>query len=328
MNHPFELLLLRHGKSDWEQPLPDFSRPLKDRGKRDAQRMGVWLAQHHLIPERIITSTAERARTTAEKCAKSMGAGTSIITHEPRIYEAAPSQLLSLLQELAPDLQRVMLVGHNPGFEGLLQLLSREQPAIPADGKLMPTATLAHLSFSTPWSTLQPHHGQLIQLIRPRTLPATFPYPDVHGSGRRKRPAYYYTQSSVIPYRISETGLEILITRSSKGKHWVVPKGIQEPGNSPQASAAKEAREEAGVIGDVGDESLGQYRYRKWGADCSVTVFPMRVTGWIADEAWKEAHRGRQWVTLQQAQAQLKQVELIPMIEKLSSQVGSDHQER
>jgi phosphohistidine phosphatase len=62
-----ELLLLRHGKSDWSTGVDDYHRPLKDRGKRDAQRIGVWLAQQKMIPDLIVTSSAERALVTAQK---------------------------------------------------------------------------------------------------------------------------------------------------------------------------------------------------------------------------------------------------------------------
>ncbi|HBJ28222.1 histidine phosphatase family protein, partial [Cobetia sp.] len=70
-----ELLLMRHGKSDWSVAADDFHRPLKERGKRGAQRMGAWLAQEALVPDAILSSPALRARATAEKCVKSMGLG-------------------------------------------------------------------------------------------------------------------------------------------------------------------------------------------------------------------------------------------------------------
>ena len=62
-----ELLILRHGKSDWEAGTDDFHRPLKDRGKRGAQRVGVWLLQQGLLPDHVVSSPAERAIVTAEK---------------------------------------------------------------------------------------------------------------------------------------------------------------------------------------------------------------------------------------------------------------------
>ena len=85
-----ELLLLRHGKSDWDTDTDDFNRPLKDRGKRGAQRIGVWLLKHKLIPDLVIASPAERALITAEKCCKAMGIPASNIEQDKRIYHGRP----------------------------------------------------------------------------------------------------------------------------------------------------------------------------------------------------------------------------------------------
>jgi phosphohistidine phosphatase len=113
--------------------------------------------------------------------------------------------------------------------------------------------------------------------------------------------------------------MEILVIASSKKNHLVVPKGIQEPGLSPQASAAQEALEEAGIEGEVADAALGSYTCEKWGATCTVAVYPMKVTRVIAEEDWEESHRGRQWMTPGKAAGRLKQAELRPLVEKLES---------
>jgi phosphohistidine phosphatase len=121
----------------------------------------------------------------------------------------------------------------------------------------------------------------------------------------------------VIPYRLQGSRPEILIVSSSQRKHWVVPKGIKDPGLSPQESAAREAWEEAGVEGRVADEALGSYRYEKWGATCTVDVYPMEVTRVIPEAEWEEQHRGREWVTPEVAQRRLRQAELRPLITAL-----------
>ena len=115
-----ELLLLRHGKSDWSVDVDDFHRPLKDRGKRGAQQIGTWLAKNDLQPDRVISSPAERAINTAEKAIKAMGASARDIVRDQRIYEAGVGALLRVLAEVPAEHRRVMLVGHNPGFENLL----------------------------------------------------------------------------------------------------------------------------------------------------------------------------------------------------------------
>ncbi len=314
-----ELLLLRHGKSDWSTGLDDFHRPLKDRGKRAAQRVGVWLAQQKTIPDLIITSPAERALVTAQKVCKAMGYSDAGIVQDERIYAAGLDELLAVLADCPQDTSRVMLVGHNPGLEDLLVWLANEDIPLSDDGKLMPTATLARLQMQADWRTLIAGCARLVSLTHPATLPEKFPYPSPDGKELRDRPAYYYTQSSVIPYRVRDGKTEILVIASSKKNHLVVPKGIQEPGLSPQASAAQEALEEAGIEGEVAEDALGSYTCEKWGATCSVAVYPMRVTGLLADDEWEESHRGRQWLSAKKAASRLKQPELGPLVEKLAA---------
>lgn len=310
-----ELLLLRHGKSDWNSGVTDFRRPLKDRGKRGAQRMGTWLWQQDLRPDLILSSPAERALTTAHKCCKSMGLGVSKISEDERIYAASQSELLAVLADAPEDAGRVMLVGHNPGLEELLEFLVTDAVPLPEDGKLLPTATLARLKMPQDWRSLVAACASLDGIVRSRELPEGFPFPAPDGEELRDRPAYYYTQSAVIPYLVDDKGrLKFLVIGSSKKHHWVVPKGIKDPGLTPQQSAAKEAWEEAGIRGEVVDEPLGRYSVEKWGAQCNVDVYPMRVTEILDEEIWEENHRMRHWLAAKKAAASLKQPELGSML--------------
>lgn len=318
-----ELLLLRHGKSDWSIDTDDFHRPLKDRGKRGAQRIGVWLAQQQLIPDLVFSSPAERALVTAQKCCKAMGIYAKHIQRDERIYMASADELLQVIAHCPEKARRVMLVGHNPGLEQLLDKLVDTPIETPEDGKLMPTATLARLAIPGDWIDLKHGQAKLLQLVRASRLPDKFPYPTADGQELRDRPAYYYRQSSVIPYRINQDQLEILIIRSSQDKHWVVPKGIADPGGSLQESAAKEALEEAGIEGAVDEQAIGSYNYQKWGATCTVTVYPMSVIRQLDDEQWQERHRGRRWVSSKEAKVLLKQRQLGPMITALEQQLST-----
>ncbi|MEA3413107.1 MAG: histidine phosphatase family protein [Pseudomonadota bacterium] len=313
-----ELMILRHGKSDWDVDASDFHRPLTDRGKRGAQRMGVWLWQQGLQPDHIVSSPAERALVTAEKLSKAMGRGSSGIQRDERIYEAWPGDLMTVLRDCPEAAQRVLLVGHNPGLEMLLTQLAGDSLEAPADGKTLPTATLARLEMPDDWESLYTGCARVISVTRPGDLPGKFPYPAPDGDDLRDRPAYYYTQSSVIPYRLRDGEPEILVISSSKKKHFVVPKGIKDPGLTPQQSAAKEAREEAGVEGKVGADPIGSYAYEKWGATCTVDVYPMMVTEVVPEDEWEERHRGRQWVSPEEAAKRLKQIELAPIVETLA----------
>jgi phosphohistidine phosphatase len=315
-----ELLILRHGKSDWGLDMEDFYRPLKNRGKRGAQHMGVWLWQQDLRPGLIVSSPAERAITTAHKCCKSMGHSVDIVMNDERIYEASLDDLLAVLSEVPADQRRVMLVGHNPGLEELLVYLSDDDMPLSESGKLLTTATLARLEMPDDWSSLGSHCASLKDLVRPRELPEGFPFPAPDGKERRDRPAYYYTQSAVIPYQIDDDGTSrFLVIGSSKNKHRVVPKGIKDPGLTPQESAAKEAWEEAGIRGEVSEHSLGYYQTEKWGAECHVDVYAMRITEIVDADEWEESHRARYWLSSEQAAASLRQAELREMLRKLAA---------
>lgn len=313
-----ELLIFRHGKAESGDKADDLSRPITDKGKRGAQRMGVWLWQKNIRPDLIVSSPAERAYESAKKLCKAMGHDASAISVDKRLYKAGIKPLLDVLADCSRKKQRVMLVGHNPGLtELLLYLLGGNVPA-PDDGKLLPTATLARLVMPDNWKKLKFDSAQLKSLTRPDDLPKKFPFPAPDGKEKRDRPAYYYRQSAVIPYRLQKNKLQVLLVGSSKRNHWVVPKGIHEPGLSAQKSAAHEAYEEAGIRGTVSKTILGKYEYPKWGATCTVEVYAMQVKEILPESDWEEAHRGRKWLSADVAASLVKEQALIPMIRSLA----------
>lgn len=135
------------------------------------------------------------------------------------------------------------------------------------------------------------------------------------------RPADLYRQSAVIPYRQRDGGVEVLLITSRKRKRWVIPKGVVEPGLSPADSAAMEALEEAGAHGEISEQPVGSYRYRKWGGECTVEVYLMHVTA--LDAEWMEAGlRDRQWLPVEQALARIREPELRAMIASLPDHLG------
>jgi phosphohistidine phosphatase len=143
------LLILRHAKSSWsDSSLDDWQRPLSGRGITDAPRVGEMLRDRSLIPDLIVSSDAVRARTTAEAAAKSAGYVGQILL-EPSLYGATPDEIIAVLNSLSnesPD--TVLVVGHNPGLEGLIHQLSGEHHA-------MPTAALVELALPIDrWSDL------------------------------------------------------------------------------------------------------------------------------------------------------------------------------
>ena len=121
------LLVLRHAKSSWaDTSLDDWQRPLNDRGRRDAPRVGAWLRDRSLVPDLIVTSDAVRARETAAAVATAAGYAREIVV-EPSLYHATPADAIAVLNSIGNQTARtVLIVGHNPGLEDLVSRLSAE----------------------------------------------------------------------------------------------------------------------------------------------------------------------------------------------------------
>lgn len=273
-----QMMLLCAGARDKMWAGPKTACPLRTRGKRQAQKIGSWLGTKDLRPDTVLTEQTIRARVTAEKALKAAGLTANGI-------EASKDMSDGHLPSFS-DEARVLLVAAPKCVKALAARCSLEVETRP--GMLFIVET---------------RNGQasLRECVDSRNLPDLFPYPPPDGPERRPRPAYYYTQSAVIPFRRTERGPEILIVGSSSGRHWVVPKGIVEPGLSPARSAMIDAREEAGVEGTTGDTPLGSYTYAKWGATCTVAVYAMEVSRVLPDSAWEESHRNRRWVLVAEA---------------------------
>ena len=164
------LILLRHGKSDWNTGADDFDRPLKKRGKNASTLVGKWLKTHDQVPDFIIASSAKRAMQTAELASEAMGVRKQDIYSRKHIYLATPEDLLYVLEDCPEQARRVMLVGHNPGLEELLYYLVNGRLTIPDDGKILPTATLAIMRMPDNWSKLDSGAAELEYLVRPREM--------------------------------------------------------------------------------------------------------------------------------------------------------------
>ena len=118
-----ELLVLRHAKSTHADPrLADHDRPLNERGRRAAPRVGRLLSREGLVPERVFCSTATRTMETAALVCAATGREIDASFHE-ELYLAPPDRILDLVIRSANDFGRIMVVGHNPGVEDVLTLL-------------------------------------------------------------------------------------------------------------------------------------------------------------------------------------------------------------
>lgn len=138
------LYLLRHAKSSWEfSHLSDHDRPLNKRGRNDAPLMGEQLAKRNIKPDLIVSSPAVRAITTATLVSKEIGYGLEKIAIDEKAYQAGPDDLLEIIQNTPPEVEELVLVGHNDGMTDLVNQLS------PTYIDNVPTAGIVSLSFDT-----------------------------------------------------------------------------------------------------------------------------------------------------------------------------------
>ena len=159
------LLALRHAKSSWNNSqLSDHERPLNKRGKKNAPQVGKLIKTEELTPDLIISSTAERALTTAEAVALACDYENEIKTTR-QLYHAASSTYIEVLQTVDNAHERVMVVGHNPGIEDLVEQLTE-------NWERMPTAALAYITLPIDhWSELDEETvGTLQNLWQPREM--------------------------------------------------------------------------------------------------------------------------------------------------------------
>lgn len=126
-----ELLILRHAKSSWSNPsLADIDRPLNKRGKRDAPRIGALLRDQDLVPDLILCSPAVRAKKTARAVSNESGYEGEIEIHDD-LYPGDLSTYLEILASSPDEIDRAMIVGHNPGLEEFLDALTGESARLP-----------------------------------------------------------------------------------------------------------------------------------------------------------------------------------------------------
>jgi phosphohistidine phosphatase len=164
------LVLLRHAKSDWPD-VPDHDRPLAKRGRRDAPRVGRWLARSGYLPDAVVCSTARRARETwalaSAGLADAAGGAAPPVRYEPRVYEATVLGLLMLVREFPGEERTTLIVGHNPGLAELTVGMAAPPPEPPA---AFPTATVAVLGLAGDWAEAGPGEARLLAFAVPADM--------------------------------------------------------------------------------------------------------------------------------------------------------------
>lgn len=160
------LLIMRHAKSDWsDSSLSDFDRPLNKRGKKTAPFMGQELTKRNKTPHLIISSPANRAKTTAKTVAENCNYEGEI-QFERDFYFGYVDEIIEIIKKAEKQHNRIMVVGHNPTLESLVSVLTENNTY-----ESMPTAAIASINFNIDdWSELQKNSGKLEWLLIPKEL--------------------------------------------------------------------------------------------------------------------------------------------------------------
>ncbi|MFF4548795.1 SixA phosphatase family protein [Streptomyces sp. NPDC001435] len=164
------LVVLRHAKSAWPEGVPDHQRPLAPRGRRDAPAAGRALVEADCLPDLALCSTAVRARQTWELASDQWGTPPPV-RHDRRLYAAGAEDLLDVVREVPPEVETLLLVGHNPGLEELVLDLAGDglDDALDQVRTKFPTSAIAVLAWhGTGWEALGPGTALLTSVIVPR----------------------------------------------------------------------------------------------------------------------------------------------------------------
>lgn len=157
------LVIARHAKSAWPDGVADHERPLNDRGRRDAPRVGRWLRDEGLEPDLILVSSARRAVETLDCILVELGSAPRIeITDE--IYGASTGDLLDLVRGLPGDVDAAMVLGHNPGVGMLASLIDDRGAGLME----FTTASLAAFDVGSHWSAVDVGSGRMRAAATPR----------------------------------------------------------------------------------------------------------------------------------------------------------------
>lgn len=161
------LYLMRHAKSSWSfDELRDQERPLNDRGRDDAPRMGQALSKRHIVLDLLVSSPAVRALSTAVLVARELKYPHDKIAVEPGIYQAGLDSLLAIIRRLPNAAGSVLLTGHNPTMTDVINHLSPS----PLSGE-MPTAAILCLRFDTDrWAEVQQANAEFYFYDYPRNV--------------------------------------------------------------------------------------------------------------------------------------------------------------
>ncbi len=167
----FYLYLMRHAKSEWSGPgTSDYDRPINHRGQKNAKQVGLWMAANNFLPEKIVSSPANRARQTIELVCEQLNHSQVKIDFDEDLYLASLDTLIESVQLYKNDINSLMLVAHNPGLDYLVNELLSKSKSADSRHIVMTTANLAIFEYEDNQFDLEMDKGKLIEFIQPKKL--------------------------------------------------------------------------------------------------------------------------------------------------------------
>ncbi len=157
------ITFIRHAKSDRKQDVPDFERPLNDSGKNDAPLMGQVIKADFILPDLIISSPANRAKTTARFIAAETGYPEQEIVYLDDLYFADTETFLSIIRDMENDFDSIYMVSHNPGITYIVNRTSDKRV------DHMPTCGVAQIQFNVKsWADIADKSGKMVRFDKPK----------------------------------------------------------------------------------------------------------------------------------------------------------------
>jgi len=167
------LILLRHAKTEAAAPgAKDLARVLIERGRKDAARIGAYMATHALTPDRVLVSPARRTQETWKHLAGAFKPAPAATTIE-KLYEATPHAIIAAIKDAPASAHTLLIVAHNPGLHevALMLIASGDIDARERLTEKLPTSGLIIVDFAIDeWTRLHPQSGRLERFVSPRTL--------------------------------------------------------------------------------------------------------------------------------------------------------------
>ena len=160
------LILLRHAKSDWGNPLlADFDRPLNNRGKKDVLKLSLLFQQLDIFPVSVISSPAVRTKATTESILYPLKGKIENIEYNDSLYLSSVAEYIKAIKSTDTDTNNLLIVGHNPTLTDLLNTCTN------LNIENMPTACLAIIEYEIEsWSELDNNLGKLLMFCTPKSL--------------------------------------------------------------------------------------------------------------------------------------------------------------